>query len=79
MASTKKPQLTTQGGRNIIFVNGGKADSLRKFLVAKGVRSGPPEVVTAETSSLEIGRRDDLIRVQALLKTWGEQVAVARA
>ena len=75
ISGVKGLQVTSQGGRHVIFVPVAKAQALRTYLQTKGVTSSHPEIVTGETSSVEIRERDDLTKVQELLNGWVKSAA----
>jgi hypothetical protein len=64
-------KLSATGGRNFVFVPTPSAQELRAYLQAKGFQPLQPQEMTSESSSLEIGPRNDLHAVQAALDQWG--------
>jgi hypothetical protein len=65
-------KLCTTGGRNFVFVPTVSARELHAYLRIKGFQTFQPQEMTSESSSLEIGLRNDVHAVQAALDQWGK-------
>jgi hypothetical protein len=71
--STKSPRklrVMVLGGGHYIEVAKNRSAELLTFLRSRFVPSSPPQTHTNDTDSIELGKGQDLKRVQTILKQW---------
>jgi hypothetical protein len=67
---TAKLKVVVWGGHQFIEVPKNRAMDLLTYLRSHCVPSSPPQTLTTETDSIELGRGLDIKVVQAVLDRW---------
>jgi hypothetical protein len=65
-----KLQVVVLGGGHYIEVPKSESADLLSYLRSRCVPSSPPQTHTSDTDCIELGRGQDIKRVQSLLDQW---------